>query len=164
MVHDGKGFQYLQQKYQSINQSISESKIKKGIFLGPQIKDLLKDMQFDAVLKGTEKLLWKGLKQFDNFLGKHKAPNYRTLVGKILETFRNMGCNTSLKMHILYRHLDCFFLSQFGDVSEERGKRFHQANAVRQYLPTNDGNLTDKIQLHTREQQVYNNSTKVCFG
>lgn len=56
MVHDGKGFQYIPQKYQSI----SESKIKKGIFLGPQIKDLLKDKQFDAVLKGTEKAALEG--------------------------------------------------------------------------------------------------------
>jgi len=58
MVHDGKGSQNLQQKYQSI----SESKIKKEIFLGPQIKDLLKDKQFDAVLKGTEKAAFEGFK------------------------------------------------------------------------------------------------------
>jgi hypothetical protein len=44
----------------NINQSISESKIKKEIFLGPQIKDLLKDKQFDAVLKGTEKAAFEG--------------------------------------------------------------------------------------------------------
>jgi hypothetical protein len=41
---------------------MSESKIKKGIFLGPQIKDLLKDKQFDAVLKGTEKAILEGFK------------------------------------------------------------------------------------------------------
>jgi len=58
MVHDGKGSQNLQQKYQSI----SESKIKKEIFLGPQIKGLLKDKQFVAVLKGTEKAALEGFK------------------------------------------------------------------------------------------------------
>jgi hypothetical protein len=80
----------------------------------------------------------------------------------MLETFRYMGCNTSLKMHFL-TVIWIVFLSWFGDISEERGKRFHQRNAVRQYLPTNDGNLKDKIQPHKREQQVYNNSTKLCF-
>jgi hypothetical protein len=55
-------------------------------------------MQCSRELK---KPLWKGSKQFDNFLGKHKAHNYRTLVEKMLETFRYMGCNTSLKMHFL---------------------------------------------------------------
>lgn len=34
MVHDGKGFQYLQQKFQQI----SESKIEERIFLGPKIR------------------------------------------------------------------------------------------------------------------------------
>jgi hypothetical protein len=62
MVRDGKGFQYSQQKYQSINQSISKSKIRKGVFLGPQIKDLLKDKQFDEVLEGTEKAALEGFK------------------------------------------------------------------------------------------------------
>jgi hypothetical protein len=37
-------------------------KSKKEIFFGPQIKDLLKDNQFDAVLKGTENAALEGFK------------------------------------------------------------------------------------------------------
>jgi hypothetical protein len=36
---------------------------------------------------------------FDKFLGKHKAPNYRTLFENMPETFRDMGCSMSLKLH-----------------------------------------------------------------
>ena len=49
--HDGKAFRYLQQKFLHF----SESKVKEGIFGGPQVKDIMKDEQFDVLLKSTEK-------------------------------------------------------------------------------------------------------------
>jgi hypothetical protein len=49
--HDGKVFRYLQQKFPQI----SESKVKEGIFGGPQVKDIMKDEKFDALLKSAEK-------------------------------------------------------------------------------------------------------------
>jgi hypothetical protein len=36
-----------------------------------------------------------------------------------------MGCNTSLKVHLLDYHLD-FFPENLGAVSDEHGERFHQ--------------------------------------
>ena len=54
IVHDEKGFQYLQQKYQSINQSVNP-KSKKGIFLGPQIKDLLEGQAVRSSAQGNRK-------------------------------------------------------------------------------------------------------------
>ena len=97
-----KAFQYLQQKFPEIN----ESKVKEGIFIGPQIRNLRKDKNFDALLKGTKKVAWEVLKLVDNFLGKHKAPTYRTHVDTLRGTFRNMGCNISLKLHFHHSHLD----------------------------------------------------------
>jgi hypothetical protein len=66
----------------------------------------MKGKNFDALLKGTKKADCEVFKVVvANFLGKHKAPNQRTHVGTIPEIFRNMGCNMSLKLHLLYRHL-----------------------------------------------------------
>jgi hypothetical protein len=56
-------------------------KIKEGIFVGPQIKDLVNDRNCDEVLEETEKTAREALKLVvDNFLGNHKAPNYRQSV------------------------------------------------------------------------------------
>jgi hypothetical protein len=61
---------------------------------------------FDALLKGTKKVAWEVLKLVDNFLGKHKAPTYRTHLDTLRGTFRNMGSNISLKLHFHHSHLD----------------------------------------------------------
>ena len=36
-----------------------------------------------------------------------------------------MGCNMSLKVHVLHSHLD-FFWENLGDVSDEHGERFKE--------------------------------------
>jgi len=43
----------------------------------------------------------------------------------MLNNFKNLGCNISLKIHFLYSHLN-FFPDNLGDVSEEQSERFHQ--------------------------------------
>jgi hypothetical protein len=56
------------------------------------------------LLKGIKEAAWEVFKVVvNNFLGKHKAPNYRTQVDTAVETFRSMGCNTSLKLHFLQK-------------------------------------------------------------
>ena len=47
----------------------------------------------------------------------------------MIDSYKNMGCNMSLKIHFLHLHLD-FFPSNFGDVSDEHGEHFHQDIAV----------------------------------
>jgi hypothetical protein len=42
MDHDGQGFLYLQRKFARI----SDAKIKEGIFIGPQIRELMKEQFF----------------------------------------------------------------------------------------------------------------------
>jgi hypothetical protein len=51
MNWNGEGFHYLQQKFPWI----SNAKIKVGIFVGPWIKELLNDRNFDEVLEGTKR-------------------------------------------------------------------------------------------------------------
>jgi len=59
------------------------------------------------------------------FLGNHKAPNYREIVGELLQSYQDTGCNISLKIHFLDFHLD-FFPDSLGAVRDEHGERFHQ--------------------------------------
>jgi len=44
-----RGFEYLRNKFPSV----SDAKIKEGIFIGPQIRELMQDKQFDEDLKET---------------------------------------------------------------------------------------------------------------
>jgi len=43
----------------------------------------------------------------------------------MLNNFKNLGCNISLKIHFLYSHLN-FFSDNLGDMSKEQGECFHQ--------------------------------------
>ena len=60
-----------------------------------------------------------------NFLGNHKASNYKHLVMHMLKCFEKLGANMSIKLHYLFSHLDRF-PQNLGDFSDEQGERFHQ--------------------------------------
>jgi hypothetical protein len=60
-----------------------------------------------------------------NFLGNKKAENYEDMISELIENYRALGCNTSLKMHCLDSHLD-FFPQNLGNVSDEHGEGIHQ--------------------------------------
>ena len=99
---------------------------------GPQIRALIRDGNFEDLLSQIEKSAWKPFKSVVNifiFLGNPKAPNYREIVGELLQLYQDMWCNMSLKIHFLDSHLD-FFPDNLGAVSDEYGKRFHQAIAA----------------------------------
>ena len=54
-----------------------DAKIKEGIFIGPQIRELMQEKQFDEELNKTEKNAWLSFKRIcKNFLGNQKAANY----------------------------------------------------------------------------------------
>ncbi|UYV78775.1 hypothetical protein LAZ67_16002710 [Cordylochernes scorpioides] len=107
MDRNASGFAYLKQKFSSI----SEAKIKEGIFVGPQIRELQQDGNFQNSLNEVEAAAWNLFRNVcKNFLGSVKA----------------LGCNMSLKIHFLHSHLD-FFPDNLGAISDEHGERFHQA-------------------------------------
>ena len=60
-----------------------------------------------------------------NFLENNKSLDYKKTVEKLIQTYRNLRCNMSLKIHFLHSHLD-FFPQNCGAVSDEHGERFHQ--------------------------------------
>ena len=52
--------------------------MKEGIFIGPQIRDLIKDEYFDMLLQGDEKAAWDSFKfVVKGFLGKQKGSKLR---------------------------------------------------------------------------------------
>ena len=122
MDKTGAGFMYLSRNFPRM----TEAKIKEGVFIGPKIKQLLQDSEFDQALFGKEKLAWQTFKLVaTKFLGNTKADNYMELVSNLLKAYSRMGCNMSLKIDFLDSHLD-FFPPNCGKVSDEHGERFHQ--------------------------------------
>ncbi|UYV75259.1 hypothetical protein LAZ67_12003126 [Cordylochernes scorpioides] len=122
MDRNASGFAYLKQKISSI----SEAKIKEGIFVGPQIRELQQDGNFQNSLNEVEAAAWNSFRNVcKNFLGSVKVENYRDIVYDLLLSYKALGCNMSLKIHFLHSHLD-FFPDNLGAVSDEHGERFHQ--------------------------------------
>ena len=115
-------FTYLGKKLPAL----SVAKIKEGVFVGPQIRDLLNDGQFEETLDDLQMAAWKAFKAVcQGFLGNHRTPNYMVLVQQLLYSYEALGCNMSLKLHFLMSHLN-FFPDNMGSVSDEHGERFHQ--------------------------------------
>ena len=53
------GFEYERSKFPSV----SDAKIKEGIFIGPQIKELMQDKPFDEDQNETERNAWLSFKR-----------------------------------------------------------------------------------------------------
>ena len=122
MDRTGEGFTYLKNKFPKV----SEAKIKEGIFVGPQIRELMRDHEFDEKLNDIEKAAWLSFKEVcAQFLGNNKAHNYAEIIEELFTSYKALGCNMSLKIHFLDSHLD-FFPANLDAVSDEHGERFHQ--------------------------------------
>jgi len=66
--------------------------LNEGIFIGPQIRDIIKDKYFDKLLQGDEKAPWDSFKfVVKGFLGNRKAQNYVELVNNILQSYQKLG-------------------------------------------------------------------------
>jgi len=122
MDKTGRGFQCVRNKVSNVG----DAKIKEGIFIGPQIRELMQDKQFDEDLNETERNAWLSFKRIcKDFLGNHKAENHQDVVQDLLTSYKAMGCNMSLKIHFVESHFD-FFPESLGKVSDEHGESFHQ--------------------------------------
>ena len=87
---------------------------------------VLRDPEFKNSMNEVELEAWKAFALVvRNFLGNNKARNYAELVNNMLIAFRNLGCNTSIKMHYLFSHMDQF-PENLGSMSDEQGERFYQ--------------------------------------
>ena len=90
-------------------------------FWGSPNKSFDSRWKFRRSANQIKKSAWKSFKSVVKFfLGNRKAPNYREIVGELLQSYQDMGCNMSLKIHFLDSHLD-FFPDSLGAVSEDHG-------------------------------------------
>jgi len=122
MDKTGRRLKYVRNKFPNVG----DAKIKEGIFVGPQIRELMQDKHFDEDLNETEKNAWLSIKRIcKDFLGNQKAVNYQDVLWDLSTSNKTMGCKMNLKIHFLESELD-FFPENFGEVSEEHGERFHQ--------------------------------------
>lgn len=123
MDTNGAAFTHLREKYGRLK---TVEKIRAGIFVGPEIRELMRDRAFEQSLQNNEKAAWMAFKDVcSQFLGSTRAENYREVIARLLNAYKAMGCRMTLKLHFLYSHLD-FFPPNLGDVSDEQGERFHQ--------------------------------------
>jgi len=100
--------------------------LKKFIFIGPQIRDPIKDEYFDKLLQDDGKAAWDRFKFLvKEFLENRTVQNYEELLKNLLQSYHKLGCNMSLKIHFLHSHLD-FFAENCSAVSDEHGERFYQ--------------------------------------
>ena len=105
---------------------LSIEKLKAGIFDGPQVRQLIRDPEFEKSMTTLELKAWKAfVLVVKNFLGNNKASNYEELITNMLYAFKNLGCNMSIKMHYLFSHIDRF-PENLDAVSDEQGEWFHQ--------------------------------------
>ena len=58
MNQEEAAFTHLWEKFPRL----SEAKLTEGVFIGPQIRDLIKDEYFDTLLQDDEKSAWDSFK------------------------------------------------------------------------------------------------------
>jgi hypothetical protein len=105
MDKTGRGFEYVTNKFPNV----SDAKINAGTFIGSQIRGLMQDNQFEEELNETERNAWLSFKRTrKDFLGNHKAANYQDVAQDLLNSYKAMGSNMSLKIHFLDSSLDFF--------------------------------------------------------
>ena len=125
MDREGSKFAFFQ-KFPRINME----KFKTGIFDGPQIRELMKDPMFDEALNEAELSPRKSLKSVvTNFLENHQRVEYEKVIGKLLNSFCQLGARMSVKLQFLWSYLD-YFPKNCGDLSEEQGEYFHQDTRI----------------------------------
>ena len=55
----------------------------------------------------NEAMAWEAFANFVmNFLGNHKSENYFEIVQKLVDTFKTLDANMSMKPHYLHSHWD----------------------------------------------------------
>ena len=120
---DGAAFKYLQNLFPKL----SEAKVKGDIFIGPQVKLILKSDEFIKTLSAVEKDAWICFAAVaQGFLINNKKDNCAELVANLVNSYGNMGCRLPMKVvHMLDAHLD-EFKENLGAYSEEHSERFHQ--------------------------------------
>lgn len=114
---NGPAFSFLCEKFLRL---ITET-IKAGVFIGPQIRQLFRDFQFDRALSDDGKAEWIAFRHVaTGFLGNVKFFNFRKHVDDLITCYEKLDCNVSLKTHFLHSRLVSFPVD-CGAVGDEHG-------------------------------------------
>ena len=106
--------------------SISEAKVKGGIFVAPLLRRMLASEELEKQMFDLERNAWQAFRMIvEGFVGNHQRDDCAMVVSNLIESYEKLGCRMSLKLHFLHSDLD-FFRDNLGNVSEEHGERFHQ--------------------------------------
>ena len=63
---------------------LSAAKLKEGIFVGPQIREVLKDTDFEELLNLKKLRAWEAFKSVcSGFLGNTRLPDYQACIEKL---------------------------------------------------------------------------------
>ena len=99
----GECFKYICYAFSGL----SEEKKRAGNFNGPQIRLLLKDVNFMSSITSVEaRTLDAFCAVIRKFLGKNKVENFIELLQELLSSFEAIGCNMSIKLHYFKSHPD----------------------------------------------------------
>jgi hypothetical protein len=84
----GSSFQYLSIKFPTL----SEAKVKEGIFEGPQIRKPTKNAAFMNTMNNVQHQAWNAFTEdVQKILGNVKDPRYKEIVGNMLEKLTVLG-------------------------------------------------------------------------
>jgi hypothetical protein len=96
---NSKVFQYLSKKFPKI----STAKLKEGIFVEPQILEILEDEAVVESLTDTEQAAWESFKWIcANFLGRKKSHDFSDGIQKLLSTYKETESHMSIKVLFFY--------------------------------------------------------------
>lgn len=86
-------YETIRKKAREKSETLSETKVKAGIFIGLQIYKLLTGEGSPKLFTGAEQKSWNSFKEVVfGFLGNFTVENYRELVDNMLDDYKAMGC------------------------------------------------------------------------
>ncbi|GBM47997.1 hypothetical protein AVEN_34334-1 [Araneus ventricosus] len=90
---EGECFKYLCDQFPGL----SEEKLKEGVFVGPDIRKMMKDENFETKMETNERKTWESIKLFiTSFLGNKKDPNCKSVVEEMITNVKILGCSMRL--------------------------------------------------------------------
>ncbi|KAF2359026.1 hypothetical protein FHG87_010219 [Trinorchestia longiramus] len=89
--------------------ALSSVKLKESIFVGPQIREVLKDKDFEELFTLKELRTWEAFKSVcHGFLANTRGPDYQECIEELLQSDEDLGYRMSLKIHFLHSHFNFF--------------------------------------------------------
>ena len=111
------------------------------MFVGPDIRKLISDAAFAETMSEKEKEAWDSFKDVVlKFLVNRRDENYKDIAARMLNAFKEQGCNMSLKVHFLHSHVN-YFPENLGRTVKNRVKGFTRTSRTQREGTKEDGTL-----------------------